>query len=99
MIERKVVVDQIEIRRDGTTGVRVAVLLVEDDKEIDCKWHRTVIDGTATVQQQMDEVNRHLEFMGLPVVGQDEIDKIAEYDEVDRVAKMAKRQERVQIAE
>lgn len=80
-IERKVVVDTIEINRNGTTGVRLAVLLVEDGKEIDCKWHRTIIDGVSAADQ-MAAVNAHLEQMGLPHVHEDEIAVVDAYDQM-----------------
>lgn len=46
MIEKKTVLDKIEIERDGTMQIRFAMLLVEDGVEIDSKWLRTSIAPT-----------------------------------------------------
>lgn len=64
MIERKSVLDQVEISRSGVVNVRLALLLVEDGKEIDCKYHRTTIEAGIDPVLQMDFVNKHLEQMG-----------------------------------
>lgn len=60
MIEKRSIVDQIEITRSGAVQVRFALLLVEDDKEIDSKWHRTVVNPGIDVDLQMGAVNRDL---------------------------------------
>ena len=76
MIFKKSVVDQIEIRRDGTIGVRLALLVVDGDTEIDSKWHRTVVTDEVSVDNQMRAVNMHLDLLGYPHVAATDIDKI-----------------------
>lgn len=80
MIQRKVVLEQPELHRSGLLQIKLAVLLIENDQEIDCKWHRTAIPLDGNAQLQMDAVNAHLtsEEMGLPAVSQADIDKIKE---------------------
>ena len=68
MIEKKTVVDQIEITRSGHIQIRLGLLLVEDGKEIDCKWHRTVVSPGGDVDAQIAAVNTHLQSMGRPSV-------------------------------
>jgi hypothetical protein len=84
MIERKSVVDQIEITHDGIVQVRIGLLIVDGDKELSRKWHRTAFDpkvpNAATLQ--MYEVNTHLLSMGEMAVPQSEIDRIVAHAEL-----------------
>lgn len=57
MIEQKTIVDQIEIRRDGTIGVRFAILTLKDGAEIASSWHRTSIAPGDDVDAQIAAVN------------------------------------------
>ena len=43
MLEKKVVIDQIEITRNGHIQVRKATLILEDGKEIGKTYHRHTI--------------------------------------------------------
>lgn len=63
MIEKKTTIDQIEIVAGGVVQLRFGLLLVEDDVEIDRKWHRTVIASDTEVDAQMALVNEHLAAM------------------------------------
>jgi hypothetical protein len=73
MIERKTIVDQIEVTRDGHIQLRFGLLLVEDGKEIDCKWHRTAIEPGGDIERQIDAVNAHLGALGHPACAQNEL--------------------------
>lgn len=64
MIEKKTIIDQIEITRNGTVQVRLGLLLVEDGTEIDSKWHRTAFPPGHDVAAQIAAVNEHLVQMG-----------------------------------
>ena len=63
MIEKKTILDQIEITRDGTIQVRLALLVLEDGEEISSAWHRTSIPPGADPIKQMAAVNVHLQQM------------------------------------
>ena len=63
MIEKKTIIDQIEITRDGTIQVRLALLVLEDGEEISSAWHRTSIPPGADLIEQMAAVNVHLQQM------------------------------------
>lgn len=78
MIERKTVLEQPEPHRSGVLGVKIAILMVEDGVEIDCKWHRTSIPADIDPQSQMDQVNAHFGAMGLPELPQAEIDFVVQ---------------------
>jgi hypothetical protein len=78
VITRKTVLEQPEPHRSGVLGVKIAILMVEDGVEIDCKWHRTSIPIDVDPQAQMDAVNAHLESMGLPALPQSDIDFIVQ---------------------
>lgn len=74
MIEHKTVVDAVEVSRNGTVQVRIALLLVEDGVELDCKWHRTALNVDSDVSVQFDAVNTHLESMGKQPVSMSDVD-------------------------
>lgn len=78
MITRQTTLDQPELNRSGLLQIRIALLLIEDGNEIDCKWHRTAVPLDGDVQQQMDLVNLHLAQMepAMPPVPQDEIEHL-----------------------
>jgi len=94
MIEKKTVVDQIEITRSGHMQIRFGKLLVEDGKEIACQWHRTVIEPGADVDAQIEFVNSHLIDMGYPAI--EDISQLKRHAEVaftpEKVAKHKKLQ-------
>lgn len=78
MIERKTVLEQPELHRSGLLGIKLAFLLIEDEVEIDCKWHRTAIPLDIDPQAVMDAVNAGLGLMDppMPPVSQQDIDFI-----------------------
>lgn len=76
MIERKTVLDQIEITRGGRIQVRIGLLLIDGDDEIDRKWHRTAIEPNSDAVLQMEAVNSHLDQMGRPPVSPEDIARI-----------------------
>jgi len=79
MIEKQSVVDQIEITRSGTLQIRIGLEIVEDGKILSGKWHRTSIEPSGNVDEQMKFVNDHLLSMGEAQVSQQDIDKIKAY--------------------
>lgn len=81
MIERKTVLDQIEITRHGHVGIRLALLLVEDGTEIVCNWHRTGLTVESDALLQLAAVNSHLaEFVPpMPPVSDADIDRIERF--------------------
>lgn len=83
MIQRKTILDQIEITRSGRIQLRFALLLVEDDVELDCKWHRTAIEPGGDVDAQIALVNEHLQAMGKAPI---EADRIPELKAVTGIA-------------
>lgn len=68
MIEKKTVIDRIEVDRAGVVGIRFGLLLVENGVEIDCKWHRTAIEPGGSVDAQIAAVDAHLQSMGKATV-------------------------------
>jgi len=80
-IERKSIVDQIEITRSGMVQIRFALLLLEDGKEVASRFHRTAFDPSIkdAGQLQMYAVNIHLVEMGEKPVGQEDIDKVLKH--------------------
>lgn len=82
MIERKSLVDQIEITQDNTVQVRIGLRIVDGDVVVNNRWHRAVmpkgIDSGA--QLQMNAVNEHLVSMGELPVSQADIDRVIAFN-------------------
>lgn len=85
-ITRKTVIDQIEIRRDGSVQIRFGLLLVEGEEELDCKWHRTAVPPDGDLAEQIAAVEENLQAMGHPPI--EEADKQRARDVVDAVSKL-----------
>ncbi len=63
-MEKRSVVDQIEIQRDGSVQVRIAREVVDDDGSVlSREWHRTSLPPGMDVDSQMAAVNQHLRGM------------------------------------
>lgn len=64
MIEKKTVIDQIEITRNGSIQIRFGLLLVEDGKEIACDWLRKVIEPGDNVAASLGVIDAYLQQTG-----------------------------------
>jgi len=60
MINKRTAVDQIEVTRNGTIQVRIALEVVDGSNIIAHKWHRTAIEAGGDVDAQMAAVNAHI---------------------------------------
>jgi hypothetical protein len=60
-IEKKTIIDQIEIARDGTVQIRFALLLLEDGVEVHSTWHRSSVPPGANPQLVLDAVNADIQ--------------------------------------
>lgn len=78
-IERKTIIDQIEITGGGEVRTRFGLLLVEGDKVLSVNYHRTIFDvgSPNCVALTMYSVNTHLVSMGEQPLPQEQIDRIA----------------------
>ena len=59
-ISKQTVLDQIEVTRNGTIQIRIALELVENGVVISNRWHRTTIEAGGDVDAQMAAVNAHI---------------------------------------
>ena len=64
MLEKRTIIDQIEITRNGIIQIRFAKQIVEDGREISLQWHRTSLEPGADLDGQLLAVNLHLQQMG-----------------------------------
>lgn len=64
MIEKRTIIDQIEIARSGHIQIRFGLLLVEDGTEISCQWHRTSIEPGGDVDATIAAVNADITTRG-----------------------------------
>ena len=71
MIEKKTVIDQIEITDSGHIGVRFGLLILEDGVEISRNWHRTMIepgvDPVAVIDLINADITKRPELKAMPV--------------------------------
>lgn len=72
-IEKKLEIDQIELKGDGSVSVRFNLLLVEGDKVLSAKYHRVAVDSTEAVGGPLGEVRAALQREGWGLLGADEI--------------------------
>lgn len=72
-MKKQTVIDQIEIKRDGTVNIRIAKEIVDDHGTVLLsEWHRTVLPPGQDIDVQMMAVNDHLVQMRCePVSGPD----------------------------
>ena len=76
MIEKKTLIDQIELTQSGRIQIRFALLLVDGDEILDSKWHRAALDVGDDVDAYMGIVNAHLASMGKVPADAASIDRI-----------------------
>lgn len=79
MLERKTVIDQIEICRDGAVRVRLVLLIMDGVQELNSRYHRTVIEPSTDAVAQMQHVNDHLAQMGEAQLDDAAVDDIIAY--------------------
>lgn len=65
---RTIRLGQIEMRSNGSVGVKLMKQVEEDGEVLFSEPHRTEILQGGDVDAQMDVVNQHLEAMGYPAV-------------------------------
>ena len=65
-IERKTMLDKVELDKSGAVSIRLALMLVEGDQVLSTQYHRLAIDIYGDVVEQMGEVVAHLASMGYP---------------------------------
>lgn len=73
MIIKQTILDQAEIRRDGTIQIRFAVQVVEDGVVLGNEWHRTSVAPGQDLAFTMTQVNAHLVSMGRAAVDATEL--------------------------
>ena len=65
-IERKTMLDKVELDKSGAVSIRLALMLVEGDQVLSTQYHRLAIDIYGDVVEQMGDVVAHLASMGYP---------------------------------
>ena len=77
MLTKTASIDQIEIARNGTVSVRIALEIADNGAVVSRQWHRTAIESGEDVAAQMASVNAHLTQMGWPAV--DDYSRVTKY--------------------
>lgn len=77
-IERKTILDKIELDRDGNIAIRAGLLLMENGVELSTNWHRTSIPANVAVADHFVHINSHLATKNWPVIGPGVINKISQ---------------------
>lgn len=57
MLEKKTIIDQIEVTRNGTIGIRLALQVLEDGEELSKTWHRVSIEPGMDVDDVLSLVD------------------------------------------
>jgi hypothetical protein len=82
-LERRTIIDQIEIRRDGTVHVRLAKQVIDGEEVLRSEYHRFGVEPGADLESCLPVVNAHLTERREAGV------ESAEWDRVRRVVAMA----------
>jgi len=68
MLEKQVVIDQIEVTESGHVQVRQATKIMEDGKEIGKTYHRHVLSPGDSLEGQDEKVQRIAKAAWIPEV-------------------------------
>jgi hypothetical protein len=76
-MQKKTIVDQVEVKRDGSLHVRFRKVLEEDDGTItDLGFHRMAVNPGDDVEGTMEGVDNNLQVLGAGGLAQEEKDFI-----------------------
>ena len=78
-ITQQTVLDKIEINSDGSIGIRLTLLVLNNDTEISRAYHRTMINPGDDIPTQMQAVNDNLAAMGDQPVSDADIQSIVDH--------------------
>lgn len=81
-IERKTVLDKLEIFADGSIQIRMALQLVDGDQVLSTKFHRTAVVGEESVTAALSQVAAGLQAQGWAPMAAEEVGDV---DEVVKV--------------
>jgi len=76
MLERKSMVEQIELPSSGGVQVKIALMIVEGDKVLSSSWHRTLVTHGGNAVTQMSYVQAHLSEMGEALLSQEDVARV-----------------------
>jgi hypothetical protein len=88
-LKRRTIIDQIEIKRDGTVQVRLAKQVVDGDEVLRSEYHRLGVEPGADLESYLPAVNAHLSALHEAEVEE------AEWDRVRRIVSLEHRAEAV----
>ena len=77
MIEEKTIVDRIEILRDGTMQIRLALLMLKDGVERSHNYHRMTLSPGQNWEEQIAVVNAYFMANNLATVSDEEIQRVS----------------------
>lgn len=92
-MHKQTLIDQIEVTRDGTLGVRIAKEVIDDDgvTVLQRGWHRTTLPPGIDIDKQMEAVNLNLtNDLRFPPVPDDGIKRIKDVAKLTWTAKVIK---------
>ncbi len=84
MLEKKLVIDQIEVLRSGTIQVRRADLIIEDGKEIAKTYHRHCLAPGDDLAGQDERVSAVAQAVWTPEVIKEYKKKMKELEEQNK---------------
>lgn len=90
MLERRTVLDRIEIDGSGSIFLRLLKQIVDGDAVYSSEPHRTVIEPTTAVADQVAAVNAHLEQLGFPPISAGDVERAEAFARIARTPEVVK---------
>lgn len=79
-MDKRTIVNQIEIQADGTVQVRFAKQIMDGEEIISNQWHRTMFDVSVNVDDQLTAMNTNLvDQLGYPEISIDDIKRLKSF--------------------
>lgn len=75
-LERRTIIDQIEIKRDATMNVRLAKQVVDGEEVVTSEYHRIAVEPGADLESRLPIVNAHLAEMHAASVDEAEWERV-----------------------
>ena len=76
MITKRTTLDRVEVLANGTLQIRLLKIIAEDETVLAQQYHRTVVPPGTSIDEQFAAVNVHLQEMGFPAVGAEDIARL-----------------------
>lgn len=77
MLEKRTILDQIEVTRDGVLQIRLCKQIVDGETVLASEYHRTSVPPDGDCDAQFAAVNAHLVAMGCAAVSAEDWEQVS----------------------